>query len=279
MFAIAALAGWLVTAPVENLPTAFWQITVTSREPGLPDGRSKDRAVVLIHGLVPHILRAEKTGQPNPTVWQKPGSELVRKLSGEFDVYGFSYAQTLPVDMICHSCGLRNGVRQLKEKGYSEIVLVGHSAGAVVARQFVEAYPRAGVTRVIAVAGPHAGSPWARLPRLGLPDIQEPFIKSLSPSSRMRHCEAGRPVDEDIEFCCLVCKLPRRSSDRIVPADSQWPPELRRQGVPAVCVPLDHFDVVRTGPGAEVIAGLARIKSTRWTPEQVEQFERHLDRK
>lgn len=275
MFAIPALVVAL-TAPVVNVPTAYWQITPEYREFGLPK-REKDRAVILIHGLIPRPVQVKKAAIPEPHSWQKPGSLMVKQLAPDFDVYGFSYAQTLPVDFVCQSCGLHKAVRQVKEAGYKEIVLVGHSAGGVVAYQFAEQYPDAGMTRVVVVAAPLHGSALAKIPRVGLASTQVPFIKSLAPDCRKGQCEkCGRPIPATLEMCCIVCKLPRLSSDTIVPVESQWPEHTRRQGIPAALLEVNHFDAVRSARGVEKVAELAKGKLTRWTPEEVDQASKVL---
>ncbi len=275
MFAIPALVV-LLTAPVVHIPTAYWQITPEYREFGLPQ-RSKDRAVILIHGLIPRPVQVKKAAIPEPHSWQKPDSVMVKLLTPDFDIYGFSYAQTLPVDFVCHSCGLRSAVRQVKAAGYKEVVLVAHSAGGVVAYQFAERYPDSGVTRVVVVAAPLHGTGLAKLPTVGLASTQLPFIRSLSPGCRKEQCEkCGRPIPESIEICCVVCKLPRLATDTIVPTESQWPDLAQRQGIPAVLMEINHFDAVRSARGAEKVAELAKGKLTRWTPDEVEQARKAL---
>jgi pimeloyl-ACP methyl ester carboxylesterase len=275
MFAIPALVIAL-TSPVVNIPTAYWQVTPEYREFGSPK-REKDRAVILIHGLVPRPVQVRKAAIPEPHSWQKRDSVMVKQLAPDFDVYGFSYAQTLPVDFVCHSCGLLNAVKRVKAAGYKEVVLVGHSAGGVVAYQFAEQFPDAGMTRVVVVAAPLHGTGLAKIPTVGLASTQVPFIRSLSPACRKEQCEkCGRAIPESLEVCCVVCKLPRLASDTIVPAESQWPDLAQRQGIPAVLLEVNHFDGVRSARGAEKVAELAKGKLTRWTPDEVEQARKAL---
>lgn len=274
----AALVGLLVAAPMANLPTAFWQTTPKFHQNAVV--RDKDRAVLLVHGLIPRPVQPSKAAVPEPHSWQKPDSHLVKKLADDFDVFGFSYAQTIPVDGVCWSRGLRDAVKALKAAGYKDIVVVGHSAGGVIVRQFAEQFPESGITKIIIVAAPHNGSPWALLPQFGLAATQVPFIKSLAPQPRLEQCLKCKPFAEGLEVCCVVCKLPRMAGDTIVPAASQWPEEFQKQGVPAALIAVNHFDAVRSPEGAALIAELAREKLTRWTPEQVEQGRRTLaDRK
>src|SRR5690606_12295429 len=105
------------------------------------------------------------------------------------------------------------------------------------------------------------------------------FIRSLSPEFRIACCAKCPDLPPEIEFCCVVGKLQLLTGDWIVPAASQWPPELRRQGIPAVALPLGHFELVRSERGAEMIAKLAREKLRRWTPEEVAQFEEVIGEK
>lgn len=260
----------LALGHVEHLPTATWQVApaqqakfdATPVEPKV----TKPRGVLLVHGLQLHPLRPEKATRPEPHDWVNPKAELVQALGRDFDVYAFSYAQTLPVDLVSLSAGLRAGVEALTRAGYKDVVLIGHSAGGIVARQFVERFPKAGVTKVIQVGSPNAGSLLAMID-VGLPKPQVPFIKSLAPRSRA----AAGMLPDGVEACCVVCKVPRLPGDTMVPLVSQWPDDLRRQGVPAALVAVNHFEAMKAPHAVQTIAELARERLARWTPEQVEQ--------
>jgi pimeloyl-ACP methyl ester carboxylesterase len=275
MMSLATLVGLIAFAPVADLPTAFWQAAPATRS-GEPLRRQRDRAVLLIHGYVPRPLRTARVAEPGARSWQKPGSELVRRLAADFDVFGFSYAQSIPVDAIARSPGLRRAVGQLKRAGYTNIVLIGHSAGGVVARRFVEQFPDVGVTKVITIAAPHEGVAWARALLLGLPGGQVPFVRSLGVPARRAVAAKCGPLGRDIQFCCVVCVLPRLGSDTIVSTTSQWPTELQKQGIPASVIRANHFDAMKAAHATRVIAELARDKLARWTPKQVEQGRRAL---
>jgi pimeloyl-ACP methyl ester carboxylesterase len=277
MTALATLVGLVAFTPVADLPTAFWQAAPATR-PGEPIRRQHDRAVLLIHGYVPRPLRTARVAEPGARSWQKPASELVRQLAADFDVFGFSYAQSIPVDAVARSPGLRRAVGQLKRAGYTNILLIGHSAGGVVARRFVEQFPDAGVAKVVTVAAPHEGVAWARALLFGLPAGQVPFVRSLGVPARRAVVARCGPLDKGVQFCCVVCVLPRLGGDTIVSAASQWPEELQKQGVPASVIRANHFDAMRSAHAARVIAELARDKLTRWTPEQVERGRRALFR-
>ena len=258
-----------------ELPTRFWQISPEPFAASQPFRKTHQRAVVLIHGLMVYPLSPSLVRQPNPHPWQHPDGALARALSGDFDVYGFSYAQIRPVSDIASSAGLSRGVARLKAMGYREIVLIGHSAGGLVAREFVEKFPDSGVTKVLTVAAPHAGSTLA-IWSLGVPTAQWPFLRSLTPAAREKPADKIEPLQQTIEFCCVVCKLSGFSGDSVVSASSQWPEELQAQGIPAVVVPAGHKEAVRSETAVSVITQLARRPILRWRPEQVQQVRQQL---
>lgn len=268
----AATALALTLAPSVGLPTAVWPVAPEARASF--DGQpielrpTKDRAVLLLHGLLLHPIRQEKAGRPVMHDWQQPKADLVQTLRRDFDVYSFGYAQTVPVDAVSLADGLRTGVGRLKAAGYTDVVLIGHSAGGLIARQFVERFPDAGVSKVIQVGSPNTGSELARI-GVGLPKPQVPFIKSLAPKSRLE--AVPRLLPDGVEACCVVCKVARLSSDAMVGLESQWPADLQKQGVPAALVQVTHFDAMKAPHAVKTIAELAREPLARWTPEQVEQ--------
>ncbi len=263
--------------PAADLPTELWQVAPDARgKPILLNNPApKERAVLLIHGLKIHPLRPAHATRPEIHEWQQPTSEIVRTLAKDFDVFAFGYAQTVPLDAVAHSPGLREAVGVIKKAGYKEIVLVGHSAGGVIARLFAECYPAAGVTKVITVAAPHTGSVVANVP-VGYSRAQAPFVQSLTPDARM---EAGvGKLDDKVQMACVVCKLKRVDNDGLVNINSQWPEECRKLGIPAVLVPVSHFEAMLSPTSAKVIGDLAREKLTRWSPEEVEKAKKVLFR-
>jgi len=278
MTAAVAVLGYLSLAPCVELPTLFWGIAPKVEADDLPKWkRAKDKAVVLVHGLLARPLHPDRAAKPDPHKWQKPDGALVKLLAEDFDVFGVSYAQTVPMDLVPLSKGLRDGVAALKAAGYKEIALVGHSAGGVIARRFVECHPDAGVTKVVAVAAPFHGSLWAHLPGFVIPKPQVPFIGSMLPGLRKEWRErCGCDVPKDVQFCCVVCKLPRLAGDTMVAADSQWPEELQKQGVPAVAVRCNHFDAMTGDKCVSAIAEILKGKVVRWDADQTAQARKAL---
>jgi pimeloyl-ACP methyl ester carboxylesterase len=261
-----------------NVPVEVWQVAPDLKGKPIQEElrKTKTRAVVLIPGLKLHPVRPALAARPEMHKWQQPRGELVRALAEDFDVFALGYAQTVPVDVVARAPALRAAVELLEKADYREIILIGHSAGGVLARLFVATYPKTGVTKVITTASPHAGALLARLP-FGYPKIQAPFVQSLTPEARQA---LARPVDVDpnqpIEMVCVVARLPRLFSDGLVDVDSQWPPECRAAGVPVVVVEINHFEVLMHPASVHVVARLAREKLRRWTPQEVEQAARLL---
>jgi pimeloyl-ACP methyl ester carboxylesterase len=238
-------------------PTAEWR-----RTPG------ERRAVVLIQGLMIHPFSKDNVGRASLRDWQKPASALVKRLAGEGDVYAFGYGQNVPVDDIADHSALWGGLLRLREMGYREVVVVGYSAGGVIARRLVEDYPDAGVTKVVQVCAPNAGSGWAKVKAVR--GTQKPFLDSLTKDERRREMRERLDVTipDNIEFVCVVGTA-GLGGDGIVSRRSQWTPDLQAQGIPAVTVGTDHLSMVRSTGGADVIAELVRTPQPRWSPKKV----------
>jgi pimeloyl-ACP methyl ester carboxylesterase len=243
-------------APQEQ-PSAEWQRSTGQK-----------RAVVLIQGLKPHPFSKENVEKPTFRDWQKPGSILVKRLAADADVYAFAYGQNAPVDNIADHHALWGGVLKLKEMGYRDVVLVGYSAGGVIARRVVEDYPDAGVTKVVQVCAPNAGSGWAKLNAVR--DNQKAFLKSLTKEQRRSELRSRLDVSipDSIEFVCIVGTR-GLAGDGVVSLRSQWTPDLQAQGIPAVTVATDHLATVRTTTGADTIAELVRTPQPRWSQTKV----------
>lgn len=257
-----------------DLPTGVWQVAPVANAEfngqTLELKKSKDRAVLLIHGLVLRMIRPEKAGRPELHEWQLAKAPLVQALAPDFDVFSFSYAQTTSCDTVASAPGMRDQVEKLRKAGYKEIILIGHSAGGLIARQFVERFPKSGVTKVIEVCAPNNGSELATI-SVGLPKTQVPFIKSLAPQLRTVTATEPFTIDEKIEFCVVVCKVRGFAHDTLVGLESQWPRDLQKQGIPAVLVGINHFDAMKGAHSVSAIDQLAREKLVRWTPEQTEK--------
>lgn len=257
-----------------DLPTAVWQVAPEAKAEfngqTLELRKTKDRAVLLIHGLVLRVIQPNKANKPELHEWQLAKSPMAQALAADFDVFSMSYAQTTSCNIVASSPGMREQVEKLRKAGYKEIILIGHSAGGLVARQFVERFPNAGVTKVIEVCAPNTGTELATI-NVGLPKPQVPFIKSLAPNIRTVQSIEPITIDETIEFCAVVCKVRGFSHDTLVSVESQWPRDLQKQGIPAVLVSINHFDAMKAPHSVAAIHQLAREKLVRWTPEQVDK--------
>jgi len=240
---------------------------VVGRTPG------QSRAIVLIHGLSFHLFSREKILQAQLRSWQSANSPLVKRLAQQGDVYAFAYSQTAPVECVAERTDLLRHVRRLVLEGYSEIVLIGHSAGGLIARQLVEDHPECGVTRVVQVNAPNAGSPWAALNVSR--EAQTAFLSSLSVAAREKWLRQrqDRHLPAQVQFACVVGKL-GRSGDGVVSCRSQWTEDLQRQGVPAFALPLGHRDTLTTAQGIELLGRLASSLLPRWQANQIQSARR-----
>jgi pimeloyl-ACP methyl ester carboxylesterase len=241
----------------QTRPTTEWR-----RTPG------ERKAVVLIQGLMVHPFSKENVERATLRDWQKPGSPLVKHLAAEGDVYAFAYAQNVTVEDIAACPDLPRGLARLREMGYRDVVVVGYSAGGVIARQVVEDYPEAGVTKVVQVCAPNAGSGWAKLSAVR--KNQKPFLMSLTKEERRRELRSRLDVTipESVQFVCVV-GTGGLTGDGVVSCRSQWSPDLQAQGIPAVTVAMDHLSMVRSSAGAERIAELVRASQPRWSQRNV----------
>ena len=268
MQGLCLLLLWPVPAEVE---TRFVQILPQPGEGQVsPASPLRRRAVVLIHGLFLHPFSKEHAGSPLLRDWQGPRSRMVRELGKESDVYAFAYAQNVPLEDVVQGDGLLKGVRLLRGLGYREIVLVGHSAGGVVAREFVEDHPDEGVTKVIQVCTPNGGSSWAKWPASC--GAQRIFLKSLTKEERRRSLGArdGKRIPAGVGFVCVV-GAGAGEGDGVVRRDCQWTEDLRKQGIPAVVLPVVHPQAMRSSRTARLIAELISSATPRWTEKEVEQ--------
>ena len=194
---------------------------------------------------------------------------LAVELSYHADVFSFAYGQDAPVSRIVERSGLRADVARLKKEGYRDIVLVGHSAGGLIARQLVEDHPDCGVTKVIQVCTPNGGSPVAVV---SVPRNQQEFLACLTVKGRELALKerAGVRLPAGVQFACVVARWGSTGdTDGLVPVPSQWTPDLRRQGVPAVLLQANHREAVRGARAVEVLGRVVREGQPRWSADQV----------
>jgi pimeloyl-ACP methyl ester carboxylesterase len=234
------------------------------------------RAVVLIHGFHAHPFRNEAATRAALSSWQLPGSTLVETLGKQADVFAFAYSQNVAIDEIAGVPLLAESVRRLQLLGYSELVLIGHSAGGLVARQFVEDYPEAGITKVVQVCAPNHGAGMAEL-EPGARKNQRPFLRSLTKEGRTEALKirAGKRIPVFLPFVCVVGDGAGRG-DGVVSRESQWPPDLQAQGIPVHRWRTMHFTAMRGPSEAKRLAELVHNPQPRWTPAQVAQMKKDL---
>jgi pimeloyl-ACP methyl ester carboxylesterase len=265
---LAALAGPVQTDFFQVAP-AFRGGDCAARSPG------QGRAIVLLHGLYVHPFSKANVATPRLHSWQRPGSTLVKRLAEEADVYAFAYAQDVAADDVAARSDLGRHVRRLRQQGYGEVVLIGHSAGGLIAREFVEDDPGAGVTKVIQVCAPNGGSGWAQLQAVRANQIE--FLDSLTKTARQRAARerAGKVIPAHVEFVCVV-GTGTVVGDGLVLCRCQWTEDLQSQGVPAAALATTHWFAVRGPKGIDLLARLAREPQPRWDPAQVAAFRRRL---
>ena len=235
----------------------------------------RERAVVLIHGLKLHPFNTGKIAHAVLHEWQLPDSLLVKRLGRESDVYSFAYGYNGTADEVSTVPLLGESVRRLRLMGYRHVVLVGHSAGGVIAREFVEDDPDAGVTKVVQVSTPNGGSPWA-VWQLVQPKEAD-FLDSLTKPIR-RLAVAGRSdrrIPSHIEFACVVANG-LVVGDGMVGSRCQWTEDLQQQGVPAFAIQSTHWQTVRSKAGVELIADLVRSPLPRWDTVRVAAVRRSI---
>jgi pimeloyl-ACP methyl ester carboxylesterase len=244
--------------------------------------RSEDceLAVVLVHGLDLHH-DGSPAKEPRPHKWQGSTSPLVKALSKHGDVYTISYPQTTPVEEIATFPEMRDAMARIKGFGYTQMVVMGYSAGGLVVRHFVEDRLDAGITRVIQVATPNAGAHLADWGvKLGqFERDQEPFVKSLAPAHRAAVLKSrqGRLVPAGVEFVTVVClKTEGGMSDGVVSRQSQWPLDLQEQRTPCVCVHTNHHDVMMNDDSVKVLCTQATKSQPRWSEARVREMRKEL---
>ncbi|MFO0841274.1 MAG: alpha/beta fold hydrolase [Gemmataceae bacterium] len=267
-FAMALLTGPpAMSAPAAKVQTVFVKV---GPMPGV-SGRSsgQDRAVVLIHGLGLHMVSAEKPVRAYLRPWQQSDHPLVRRLAQDSDVYALAYGQNLPLGEVVSSEEIHRHVRSLKGIGYKQVVLVGHSAGGLIARELVEDHADLGVTRVVQVCSPNEGSGWAALRTARA--AQMPFLVSLTRAGREKVIDQrypGKRIPDSIGFACVVASC-RLGGDGVVSCRSQWSAELQAQGVPAYSIRATHWDAMTSSRTPDLLARLVAEPMPRWDEAKV----------
>ena len=262
---VICVLGW-----VEGIDTRFEQVYPPPKMREMMDRTpTQHRAVLLIPGLRVHSFSNTKVHQAMLHDWQATTSHLVQGLGKNADVYAFAYAQNVPVEVIAQHPALAGCIQKLRGMGYDEVILIGHSAGGIVARLFVEDNPNAGVTRVVQVSAPNLGSSWARAD-LTVRKDQEPFLHSLTKEERLKSLQRrqDKKIPANVQFVCVVGST-GNLGDGFVSIPSQWPEDLQAQGIPAIRLSTNHYSVVRSAVTAARIAGLAVQFSPRLTEEEV----------
>jgi pimeloyl-ACP methyl ester carboxylesterase len=266
----------LLTAP--SVPTSTVEVLFVKVGPNarvVSRTAGQQRAVVLIHGLALHPISKERVAKAELRSWQKPDSTLVKEISRHADVYSLAYGQTVAVESIAMSPRLLEHLRGLKKAGYRDIILVGHSAGGLIARYLVEDNPEIGITKVIQVCCPNGGSNWAAL-KMARP-VQAAFLASLTHSAREKLLQQRKEkrIPAAIDFACVIGCV-HLGGDGVVSCKSQWSEDLQAQGIPAHSLRATHWDAVRSAKGAELLDRLIREPHKRWDERAVREARKKL---
>lgn len=263
--------------PAARVDSRFIRVhPVSADEAGLIRPSEQARAVILIHGLQIHPVSNLEVLKANFRGWQKPHSQLVDALAPEADVYSFAYSENIPLERIVSESILRAKVGQLRDLGYTQIVLIGHSAGGLVAREFVEDYPDCGVTKVIQVCAPNAGTSMANM-ESGVRINQRPFLHCLTKEGRAVCLQerADKRIPPSVQFVCVIADG-FGSGDFLISSASQWPKDLQDQGIPAVALHTNHFAIMHSKTQAQKIAEMVRDDMARWNQSQVVSMRKSL---
>jgi len=154
-------------------------------------------------------------------------------------------------------------------------VLVGHSAGGLIARQIVEDHDDIGITKVIQVCSPNGGTNWAALKAARA--VQKPFLASLTHASREKFLKERKDkrIPTAIQFACVVA-IVHLGGDMLVSCKSQWTEDLQAQGIPAHLLKATHWDAVRSPKGAELLGRLVDEAQQRWDEGAVREARKKL---
>jgi pimeloyl-ACP methyl ester carboxylesterase len=208
--------------------------------------------------------------------WQLAHSHLVDTLAPEADVFAFAYSENVPLERIVSESLLKVKIGLLKDLGYTQIVLIGHSAGGLIARQFVEDYPDSGVTKVIQVCAPNTGTSVAHM-ESGVRLSQRPFLYCLTKEYRAVRLQerADKRIPPSVQFVSVIADG-LGSGDFLISTTSQWPKDLQDQGIPAVALHTNHFAIMHSKTQAQKIAELVRNDLPRWNESQVLAMKKSL---
>lgn len=270
MLSSLLVLSFLTSTQAPAVESRFIQVAPVSEGGKFVRTPGRARAVVLLHGYRFHLSDLG-VSRADFRPWQRPDSLLVKELAADSDVFAFAYGQNACIEDIARGSGLKEDIGKLRELGYREIVLVGHSAGGLVARLFVEDHPGAGVTKVVQVCSPNGGCYAAGLKG---PKSQRAFLDCLTVKGRQRCLKerAGKTIPEGVEFVCVVgCGSRAGHSDGVVPCSCQWTADLQDQGIPAMRLGVGHREAVRVEKGAHLLADLVRHEQHRWPARRIRE--------
>jgi pimeloyl-ACP methyl ester carboxylesterase len=257
-------------APADPVETRFVQVAPQhAEEASFQRSPGQDRAIVLIHGLQIYPITTKiNITRASFQKWQRPDSKFVAIMQKCADVYAFAYSQNVAMEEIAGVASFADNIQRLKVLGYADIVLIGHSAGGLIARQFVEDYPDAGVTKVIEVCTPNLGAAIAHLDLV--PKPQRAFLHSLTKEGRAHVLSerAGKRIPDTVQFVCVVGDG-AGFGDVAVANSSQWPRDLQEQGIPVVPLRTIHVTVMRTQATIQRVAEIAYQNLPRWSAARV----------
>jgi hypothetical protein len=253
----------------ELVKTRFEQVQPAPKDPTAFERSAGQKwAVVLIHG---HRMRFRKDSVQEAAFhdWQRSGSTLVKALGSTADVFAFAYTQNVEVERIAQNSALKTNIKKLRALGYEQIVLMGHSAGGLIAREFVEDNSDAGVTRIIQVCTPNGGTPLADFGLVS--KRQQVFVQSLTEAGRRNRLKqrSGKKIPAKVQCVCVV-GCGHEGGDGVIAWDRQWTADLRAQGIPAVALPTLHNQPMRAPEKVKVLVRLVHQEFPRWSPDQVD---------
>jgi pimeloyl-ACP methyl ester carboxylesterase len=269
---LTLFAALILSAP-PDVECKFEQVAPALARDKMARSKDQTKAVLLVHGYR-FYPNEDAVCHADFRDWQRPGCLLVRELARDADVFSFGYGQNVDVGTVAASPGLREAVVSIRKLGYREVILVGHSAGALIVRQFIEDNPDSGVTKVIQACPPNAGTSAAGLDSL---KNQRAFLDSLTPEVRQRVLKerAAKRIPDGVQFVCILGNA-GGDTDGLVPCLNQWTPDLRQQGIPVVTTNVVHMQVPRVAKSAELIASVVKTEQPRWNQERVDKAEKEI---